>query len=177
MFDYLLKKLIDKIYNIINENVEFKVKLFNDDIIAPFKADPGAAGYDVFSTKSVIIPYGERCLIPLGFAVQVPDYYYLRVAPRSGLSLRGIDIGAGVIDSSYRGEVMVLVVNNTGDDYEVNEGDKIAQLIMERCANTEIDICYEYSDSDSDADHVDDLTETSRGTGGFGSTGNSIKTD
>jgi len=175
MFKQILKNLINKLYNIINTNVEFKVKLFNDDVIAPFKADSGCAGYDVFSTKNVIIPDGERCLIPLGFAVQVPNYYYLRVAPRSGLSLRGIDIGAGVIDSSYRGEVMVLVINNTGDDYEVKEGDKIAQLIMERCANVEIQICYEYSDSDSEYD--DDLTETSRGTNGFGSTGDSIKTD
>jgi len=165
MFDYLTKLIINIFYTFINKSVQFRVKLLNDDAIVPFKADPGCAGYDVFSSQDVLIAKGKRELVPLGIAVQVPEYYYLRVAPRSGLSVKGIDIGAGVIDSSYRGEVKVLVINNTDDDFIVLEGDKIAQLIMERCANAEIDIC---DDDDSD----DDLEETSRGDKGFGSTGN-----
>jgi dUTP pyrophosphatase len=162
---FLIRMFIDIFYTLINKSVQFKVKLLDDDSIVPFKADPGCAGYDVFSSQDVLIAKGKRELVPLGIAVQVPDYYYLRVAPRSGLSVKGIDIGAGVIDSSYRGEVKVLVINNTEDDFIVLEGDKIAQLIMERCANAEIDIC---CDSDSD----DDLDKTSRGDKGFGSTGN-----
>jgi dUTP pyrophosphatase len=165
MFDYLIRIIIDYFYNFINKSVQFKVKLLGYDSVTPIKADPGCAGYDVFSSQDVLITKGKRELVPLGIAVQVPEYYYLRVAPRSGLSVKGIDIGAGVIDSSYRGEVKVLVINNTDDDFIVLEGDKIAQLIMERCANAEIDICY---DSDSD----DDLDKTSRGDKGFGSTGN-----
>ena len=165
MFNYLTKIFIDYLYTFVNKSVQFKVKLLDDDSVVPFKADPGCAGYDVFSSKDVVIEKGKRGLVPLGLAVQVPDYYYLRIAPRSGLSVKGIDIGAGVIDSSYRGEVKVLVINNTDNDYYVLEGDKIAQLIMERCANAQIDVCY---DSDSD----DDLVQTSRGDKGFGSTGN-----
>jgi len=165
MFGYLIRMFIDIFYTLINKSVEFRVKLLDDGSVIPFKADPGCAGYDVFSSQDILIAKGKRELVPLGIAVQVPEYYYLRVAPRSGLSVKGIDIGAGVIDSSYRGEVKVLVINNTDDDFIVLEGDKIAQLIMERCANAEIDIC---CDSDSD----DDLDKTSRGDKGFGSTGN-----
>jgi dUTP pyrophosphatase len=75
------------------------------------------------------------------------------------LSVKEIDVGAGVIDSSYRGEVKVLLINNSVEPYSVSKGDRIAQLVMERCSNAEVQV-------------VESLDETQRGDGGFGSTGN-----
>jgi dUTP pyrophosphatase len=74
------------------------------------------------------------------------------------LAVKGIDIGAGVVDSSYRGEIKVLVINNSGSDFMIESGSKIAQLILERCSDSQIEV-------------VDILSETERGYGGFGSTG------
>ena len=125
----------------------------------PVKADPGCAGYDIFSISDYTINPGTRKLISTGISTEIPNNYYLRVAPRSGMSVRGIDVGAGVVDSSYRGELKVLLINNTSDNYEVKKHDRIAQLIMERCSNTNVILVN------------DDLSETERNTSGFGSTG------
>lgn len=178
MFEYFIKKINDILYYFLNSYITFKVKLIKYNSTLPFKADSGCAGYDVFSSEEILIEKGKRKLVPIGIAIEIPNYYYLRVAPRSGLSLRGIDIGAGVIDSSYRGEIMVLVINNSDEDFLVEEGYKIAQLIMERCANPEIEYFYFIDSDDSDdSDDLDDyeageLSETTRGKNGFGSTGN-----
>lgn len=155
----MLESLIDSLYYIINNNTTFKVKLLDVLSTPPSKSESGSAGYDVFSIDNCVIEKGKRKLINTGISVQVPNYYYLRVAPRSGLSCKGIDIGAGVIDSSYRGPLKVLMINNSDSDYTISIGDKISQLIMERCGNSSIEI-------------VDELSETVRGSGGFGSTGN-----
>jgi dUTP pyrophosphatase len=160
---YLINYLVDKLYSFINNKVIFKVKLLYYDVISPCKSYPGSAGYDICSIESVTIEPGSRRLIATGISLEVPEYYYVRVAPRSGLSVRGIDIGAGVVDSSYRGEVKVLLINNSKESYNVQEGDRIAQLIMERCGNAEITILQEY----------DELSMSERGENGFGSSGNS----
>jgi dUTP pyrophosphatase len=150
--------LVDKFYNLIDSGTQFKVQLLYSGAKTPIKADSGCAGYDVFSTMGFIIKPGTRQLVPLGIKIEISRQFYLRVAPRSGLSVRGIDIGAGVIDSSYRGEVKVLVINNSNEDFKVESGTKIAQLILERCSNTLIKT-------------EDILSRTERGFGGFGSTG------
>jgi dUTP pyrophosphatase len=150
--------VLNALYTLINYNTKFKVKLLNFDAQVPRKADSGAAGYDVFSTISTVIPPGTRKLIPLGISCEISKDFYLRVAPRSGLSVVGIDIGAGVVDSSYRGNIQVLVINNGQMDYTVEKGNRIAQLILERC-------------SDADVQVIDTLSEAERGASGFGSTG------
>jgi dUTP pyrophosphatase len=150
--------ILDTIYGFIDYYTKFKVVILNKDAKKPIKADYGCAGYDVFSSEHVVVKQGERKLVPIGIKCEIPRNYYLRVAPRSGLSLIGIDIGAGVIDSSYRGELKVLVINNGIEDFYITPGNKIAQLILERCSNTVIEI-------------TDSLSESERGYGGFGSTG------
>ena len=145
-------------YSFINNITTFKVKLHDLSSRIPAKAEPGSAGYDIFSNEHVVVAQGTRKLISTGISIEVPDYYYVRVAPRSGLACKGIDIGAGVVDSSYRGEVKVLVLNNSTEPFEINKYDKIAQLILERCGNAKIEL-------------TDTLSDSIRGSGGFGSTG------
>ena len=149
---------INFIYYFINKNTTFKVKLIHPDASVPTKADPGSAGYDVSSCEKVVIEPRTRKLVSTGITAEINKNFYLRVAPRSGLSVLGVDIGAGVIDSSYRGEIKVLVINNNVVEHVFMPGTRIAQLILERCSNAEIEVS-------------SDLSSTSRGDSGFGSTG------
>jgi dUTP pyrophosphatase len=147
------------LYSLINKHTVLKIKKINDLSKTPVKADLGCAGYDLFSVEEVFLDPGTRKLIRTGISVEFSKDYYLRIAPRSGLSIQGIDIGAGVIDSSYRGEIKVLLINNSKDVHKFTIGNKIAQFIVERCADPVIEI-------------ADNLTSTDRGANGFGSTGN-----
>jgi dUTP pyrophosphatase len=151
--------LLNLIYYFVNKNTSFKIKLLNENSKPPFKADPGAAGYDIFSTEDVRVKPGERALVSTGISCEFSKNFYLRVAPRSGLSTKCIDVGAGVIDSSYRGEIKVLLINNGFSVFELPSGSKIAQLILERCSDATILV-------------VENLSLTDRGENGFGSTGN-----
>ena len=134
------------------------IKLLTQNAKIPTKADPGAAGYDIYSTESVEILPKTRMLVSTGLSVSFKSGMYLRIAPRSGLSVRGIDVGAGVIDSSYRGEIKVLLINNSVDPVFLEKGDRIAQGIFEKYYDPEIHI-------------VDSLDSSDRGSGGFGSSG------
>jgi len=97
--------------------------------------------------------------VATGLAVAIPEGNYGRIAPRSGLAFKNfIDVGAGVIDEDYRGELKVLLFNLGPDDFNVNEGDRIAQFIIEKYTPTELE-------------EVETLDETARGADGFGSTG------
>ena len=118
---------------------------------------------DIFSNTNDIISAGKRKLISTGISVSWSgldeENYYLRVAPRSGLSVKNnIDIGAGVIDYDYRGIIYVCMINNGTNDFEVVKDMKIAQLILEKCNRPIIK-------------EVSDLDNTERGNNGFGSTG------
>jgi dUTP pyrophosphatase len=137
-----------------------EVKLLNSLAKLPRRGSAGAAGYDLVSTERVTIYPGNRSLVSTGVAVKLPPGVYGRVAPRSGLSVKnGIQVGAGVIDADYRGEIKVLLFNQTLDNtFEVEPGDRIAQLICERCELPEVI-------------QVEELDDTLRGEGGFGSTG------
>lgn len=123
----------------------------------PSKGSPGAAGYDLASVEQVTILPWRMALIKTGLAIQVPPGTYGRVAPRSGLSLRGCHIGAGVIDEDYRGQVGVVMYNLSNTPLQIGVGDRIAQLVLEKIASVEVE--------------EGALEETSRGEGGFGSTG------
>ena len=156
----IVNYLIDRIYSFVNNRPIFTVKLLTYDSISPHKSYRGSAGYDLYSIEDATIESGTRMLIRTGISIQIPEYYYLRVAPRSGLSVKGIDVGAGVIDSSYRGEVRVLLINNSTEPFQVQDGDRIAQLILERCATPDIYILED-----------EQLSATERGENGFGSSG------
>lgn len=136
-----------------------KVKKVHKDAISPMYATSGAAGLDLFSNVDRCIGRLERKLIPTGICVIIPEGYYGRVAARSGLSVYScIDVGAGVVDSDYRGEICVLLINNSNMDFVVKKGNRIAQLICEK-------ICHPVVMEELE------LNETVRGNAGFGSTG------
>ena len=142
--------------------MKLKVFLHSELARLPKRADEGAAGYDLTSIENISIPPRSRSLISTGLSIQLPMYSYGRIAPRSGLSVKGLDVGAGVIDESYtKGLIKVLLINNSDNDFVVNVGDRIAQLLVEP-------IYY------PDVEHVkslDNLSITTRGANGFGSTG------
>jgi dUTP pyrophosphatase len=136
--------------------------MLDADMPAPEYAHEGDAGCDLRSRIDQIIPPGERALIPSGAAIAIPDGYAGFVQPRSGLALKhGISIvnTPGLIDSKYRGEIGVIIINtDTSAPFEIRRGDKIAQLVIQRVEQVTFNV-------------VDELDDTVRGAGGFGSTG------
>ena len=156
----LLRSLFSSLYNFIDDNTTFKICLLDPKAKVPLKAEPGSAGYDIHSLEDTVIPPRQRLAVPTGVSLEIDRWHYVRVAPRSGLSVKkNIDIGAGVVDSSYRGEIKVVMINNGDSPVEVKEGDRIAQLVIERCANPRVEV-------------VKELSSSQRGTGAWGSTGN-----
>lgn len=138
-----------------------KVHLRSDKARVPTKGSVLAAGYDLYSSEDAIIPAQGQGLVSTDISIIVPIGTYGRVAPRSGLAVKhGISTGAGVIDADYRGEVKVVLFNHSTKDFEIKAGDRIAQLVLERIVNADIEEISE-----------DQLTATDRGEGGFGSTG------
>ncbi|KZO94920.1 dUTP pyrophosphatase [Calocera viscosa TUFC12733] len=135
------------------------IKKHSEKARLPTRGSPLAAGYDLYSAEKKTIPARGKALIDTQISIAVPVGTYGRVAPRSGLASKFmIDTGAGVIDADYRGIVFVLLFNLSDKDFEVQEGDRIAQLIIEKIETPAIM-------------EVADLEETLRGAGGFGSTG------
>lgn len=137
-----------------------KVKLLDNNAKAPERATANAAGYDIFSLTDCCIYPQTRAMLKTGISIELPEGYYGRLAPKSGLALNyGIDVMAGVIDSDYRGEISVILYNTDKDiPYMVRIGDKIAQLIIEKYYPFGLQV-------------VDDLSDSERGSDGFGSTG------
>ena len=128
------------------------------DAIVPERATTGAIGYDLHSTKTVTLQPGTHQTIPTGIAIELPEGSYGRIAPRSGMTVKhNLDIGAGVIDPDYRGEIKVVLINNHDQPYTVNKGGKIAQLIVEGAFTPEVIV-------------VKELKPTIRNQNGFGST-------
>ena len=142
-------------------NNRLLVKLLSPHARMPTRGSESAAGYDLYCAedKSVIIQPGNRKLVDTGIVIAMdhPATLYARIAPRSGLSVKGLDIGAGVVDADYRGSVKILLINNSSTPFQINPGDRMAQLILERIENTECVL-------------VDSLPVTTRGNQGFGST-------
>ena len=118
-----------------------------------------AAGYDLKSAYDYIIPGMGKIIAKTDISIRVPDGTYGRVAPRSGLAAKNhIDIGAGVVDQDYTGNIGVVMFNHAQEDFEVKKGDRIAQFICEKIEYPELE-------------EVASLSSTERGEGGFGSTG------
>lgn len=127
----------------------------------PAYATPGAAGMDVVSAEDVTIQPGQRHPVATGFRVAIPEGYEIQVRPRSGLALKhGITVPntPGTIDSDYRGELKVLLINHGSEPFEVVRGERVAQLVPAAVTLASFE-------------EVDDLDDTERGAGGFGSTG------
>lgn len=125
----------------------------------PTRANATDAGLDLYANNSCKIGVLERALVSTGIAIEIPTGYVARIAPRSGLAFKyGIDVLAGVIDSSYRGEIKVILINHGSDNFYVESGDKIAQILIQP-----VELWNPVE--------VDQLPETSRGANGFGSTG------
>lgn len=137
-----------------------KVKRTSDHRLPlPEFKSAGAAGADLRALGDYVLEPGARLVIKTGFAMAIPEGFYGRVAPRSGLAVRhGIDTLAGVVDADYRGEIGVVLINHGGHDFVICEGDRIAQLVLEVCAQAAFE-------------ETDDLASTTRGAGGFGSSG------
>jgi dUTP pyrophosphatase len=136
-----------------------KVKLLHSEAKSPKKGSLLSAGFDLYSVERGVVIPGAHVVIPTGIAVSIEKGYYGRVAPRSGLAVRyGINIHAGVIDADYRGEVAVALINHGRDSWHYEAGDRIAQLIIEKCWDGELEL-------------VTELESSERGAGGFGSTG------
>jgi dUTP pyrophosphatase len=141
------------------------VKKLSEYAQLPQQGSAVAAGFDLFSAEDTILPAGQRGLVKTDLSIACPEGTYGRIAPRSGLALKhGIDVGAGVIDADYRGPVGILLFNLSDQDFAIKRGDRIAQLILEQIVIPEIQ-------------EVEDLSETTRGAGGFGSTGVSSTRD
>jgi len=135
------------------------VKRLSEKAKIPTRGSALAAGYDLYSAEKKVIPAHGKALVDTQLSIAVPAGTYGRVAPRSGLASKFmIDTGAGVIDADYRGVVFVLLFNLSDKAFQVEEGDRIAQLIIERIYTPDIL-------------EVDDLEQTIRGASGFGSTG------
>lgn len=136
-----------------------RCKKLSDDALIPTRGSDGAAGYDLYSAHDSTIASRGRALIKTDIAIALPPGCYGRVAPRSGLALKhGLDVGAGVVDPDYRGNVGVVLFNLSDTDYKVKKGDRIAQLVLEKFLS-------------ADVEEVNELDDTDRSAGGFGSTG------
>ena len=139
---------------------EVKIKLIDGGKMPEYKTE-GAACADCYArlmTPYITIPKGARCLVNLGFCMELPKGYEAVIRPRSGLTSKAIDNGIGTIDSDYRGEVKVCVINNTGEDIEIKNLERICQMKIQEAEQFKFV-------------QVNELSETERGDGGFGHTG------
>lgn len=140
--------------------MKIKIKKINNGKLPEYKTT-GASGADCYARieKSVVIKAKKMETIPLGFAVEIPAGYEMQIRPRSGLARKdGVKAVLGTIDSDYRGEVCAIIFNDSEKDFEVKDGDRIAQAVVAPVIQANWDV-------------VESLTDTERGGGGFGSTG------
>mmetsp|Transcript_15119 Transcript_15119/g.26190 ORF Transcript_15119/g.26190 Transcript_15119/m.26190 type:complete len:242 (-) Transcript_15119:169-894(-) len=136
-----------------------QVKRLSETAVLPVRGSEWAAGYDLAASKATTIPPGGRGIVATDLSIAVPAGTYGRIAPRSGLTVKkGIHVGAGVVDADYRGPVGVVLFNLGEEPLNVQPGDRIAQLILESIVMAPVE-------------EVEELDETVRGSGGFGSTG------
>lgn len=138
-----------------------KIKKLHDDAIIPNFAHKGDAGMDLYSIEEVVIPASESKLIKTGISIALPKNTEAQVRPRSGLALKhSVTVlnTPGTIDEGYRGEIGVILINHGKEDFIVNKNMKIAQMVVKPIYDINIL-------------EVNDLDDTERGNGGFGSTG------
>jgi len=150
----------------MSDEIKIKVKKLSEDYLdvpLPHYATPGSAGMDIRAAikDDVILEPGKVELIPTDISVEIPLGYEIQVRPRSGLAAKnsiGILNSPGTIDSDYRGELKIILMNFGKEDFKISKGDRIAQLIVSKVYTAKIE-------------EVDDLNSSHRGEGGFGHTG------
>lgn len=140
-----------------------EIKIVSKSGIIPEYKTAGSAGFDIsaYLEEPVVLRPGERKLVPTGLFIELPAGYEAQVRGRSGLALKkgiGLVNGIGTIDSDYRGEIGVILINWGSEDFIINNGDRIAQVVINRYEQ----VCFNI---------VDELGDTERGGGGFGHTG------
>ena len=140
--------------------LEINVKKLSENAIIPTQGTKFAAGYDLYAAEDATIVCGTRKLVKTNISMEITPGYYGRIAPRSGLAYKsGIDVLAGVIDSDYRGDIGVILYNTDKNiNFEIKKGDRIAQIIFEACYSATLNT-------------VENLDNTLRQAGGYGSTG------
>ena len=135
------------------------VKKLSNYATLPKRGSPQAAGFDLSAAYDLLVPAGGKAIAKTDLAMKIPQTCYGRIAPRSGLAWKKhIDVGAGVIDADYRGNVGVVLFNHAKEDLVIKRGDRVAQLVLEKISMAPVI-------------EVTDLDATERGAGGFGSTG------
>jgi len=135
------------------------IKKLVDHAIVPRRSTEMSAGYDISSAEDATILPKERMAVSTGIAIGLPEGTYGRIAPRSGLAYKhGIDVFAGVIDADYTGQIFCILYNSGEHPFVIKTGDRIAQLVLEVIKTPDVAV-------------VLDIADTSRGDGGFGSTG------
>jgi dUTP pyrophosphatase len=137
--------------------LQIKIKKIKDGTLPSYKRE-GDVCMDCRSRVYLTLAQGERALVPLGFALELPVGFEAVIRPRSGNSKNGIDVAIGTIDTNYRGEVMACVINNSGNFFVIDKGDRICQLAIREAPVVEWEV-------------VSELSKTNRNDKGFGSTG------
>ncbi len=143
------------------DGATLRIRRLDPSVSVPTYAHPGDAGLDICSAEDVDLEPGQRALVSTGFAMALPAGHAAFVQPRSGLAVRsGISIvnTPGLIDCHYRGEVKVILVNLGEETFQVRKGDRIAQMVIQKVEEARVRV-------------VEELDDTARGEGGFGSTG------
>jgi dUTP pyrophosphatase len=143
----------------MSEDIKIPYQLDADGLEAPSYAHPGDAGFDLRASVDCVIPPGGRHLVPTGIRLAIPEGYAGLIWDRSGLAAKhGIHCLAGVVDSGYRGEVKVVLQNLGSEQFKVERGLRIAQMLIQPVVRASLV-------------RVESLENSSRGEGGFGSTG------
>ncbi len=142
--------------------LEILVTKLDEDAVIPTYAKPGDAGADLYSISELVLAPGQRALVKTGLAIAIPTGYVGLVHPRSGLGLKnGISVvnTPGTIDAGYRGEIGVVLINHDlTESFQINKGDRVAQLVIQKVENAQFKV-------------VNQLPDSARATGGYGSTG------
>ena len=139
--------------------LQLKIKKIHSDAVIPKYAHEGDAGFDLVSVENCLISPGNKIIVSTGLKMEIPKGFFGSIRDRSGLAAKkAIHVLAGVIDSHYRGEIKIVLINLGNENFEINKGDRIAQMIIQPCENCNIE-------------EVQNIDETERGESGFGSTG------
>ncbi|MDC0427066.1 dUTP diphosphatase [Pelagibacteraceae bacterium] len=142
---------------------KIQIKKLSNEVLTPKYETPGSSGMDIaaYIDKDIIIKSGDKALVPTGFSLSIPQGYEIQIRPRSGLAVKkGITVlnTPGTIDSDYRGEIKIILINLGKDEFTVKNSERIAQMVV--CPIVQVIV-----------QEVEELSGTDRGTGGFGSTG------
>ncbi|WP_338452670.1 dUTP diphosphatase [Niallia oryzisoli] len=142
-------------------NLEVKIKRIHTDALLPLQANPGDAGMDLYSVETVMIPSGEARLIQTGIQIELPKGAEAQIRPRSGLALKhSVTVlnSPGTIDEGYRGEIGVILINFGKEKFIVEKNMRIAQMVVQTVPSIQLI-------------EVDELSQSVRGTSGFGASG------